>query len=138
MTSDMWHGTCDMRHVTHDRWYVTFDTWWEVKILSKVQVPSSNNLGVMMVWRFGGKGSINEWINEWMNNKCVCITTPATPGLLKIASLVQKLEWCKVEGCKICEFCKGWSENGDGLIQTRLPCRVKKKNYSCLKKILGK
>ena len=51
-------------------------------IVSKFQVPSFNGLGVMMFWRLVGKGSVNQWINEWMNHDGVCRTAPATPGLL--------------------------------------------------------
>ena len=32
----------------------------------------------MMLWRFGGKG----WMSNWMSNRGVCRTAPATPGLL--------------------------------------------------------
>ena len=39
---DMWHLTCDM--------------WWGVNILSKFELSSSHGLGVIMLWRFGGKG----------------------------------------------------------------------------------
>ena len=38
---------------------MTHDTWWGVNILSKCQLPNSYGLGVMMFWRFGGKGSLN-------------------------------------------------------------------------------
>ena len=48
------------------------------------QLPSSYGLGVMMFWRFGGKGSIRDWIYEWMSDKGVCRTAPATSGLLMI------------------------------------------------------
>ena len=53
MTHDTWHVTPNMGHMTHD-------TSWEVKILSKFQLPSYYSYGVMMFWRFGGKESVNE------------------------------------------------------------------------------
>ena len=45
----MWQVTCDRRHMT-------YDTWSGVNILLKFQLSSSNDLGVMMFWRCGGKG----------------------------------------------------------------------------------
>ena len=42
------------------------------------QLSSSNGLGFMMSWRTGGKGLINQLIN----NKTVCRTALATRGLL--------------------------------------------------------
>ena len=37
----------------------------------------------MMFWRIGGKGSLNEWIND----EGVCRTASAIPGLLKILNI---------------------------------------------------
>ena len=58
VTRDKWHVTCDKWHVTRDKWHVN--------ILSKFQVPSSSGLEMKVSWRFGGKGSLNEWLNELM------------------------------------------------------------------------
>ena len=78
----MWQVTHEMLHVTHHTSHITHDTWWWVNILSKFQIPSSYGLGLMMFWRFGGKGWLNQWTNEWISDKGVCRTAPATPGLL--------------------------------------------------------
>ena len=58
--------------MTCDKWYMIFDTWnvprytkWEVNIFTKWQVISSNGLCFMVFWRFGGKGRLNKWINDW-------------------------------------------------------------------------
>ena len=52
--------------------------------MSKFQVSSSNGLGVMIFWRYFHKGAVNESVNHGG----VCITTPATPDLLKILNLL--------------------------------------------------
>ena len=38
---------------------------------------------VNMVWRFGGKGSQDQSVNKWINNRGVFRIALATPGLLK-------------------------------------------------------
>ena len=63
MTPDTWHMTPDTLHLTPDKWHLKCDMWWGVNILSKFQLPKSYGLGVMMILRFGGKGSISQWIN---------------------------------------------------------------------------
>ena len=63
---------------------MTCDTWWAVNILSKFQLPISYGLGVKVFWRYIHKGWATYWINEWINDKGVCRTAPATPGLLTI------------------------------------------------------
>ena len=72
MTCDMWYATCDM-------WQVRFDMWHVVggEIFWKFQVPSSEDLGLMILWRFGEKGLLTDGLNEG-----VWRTAPATPGLL--------------------------------------------------------
>ena len=61
VTPASWHLTCDTWHMipdtSHDIWHVT--RCGGVNILSKLQVPSSCGLGVMMFCRFGGKGSVS-------------------------------------------------------------------------------
>ena len=84
VTRDMWHVTRDTWHVTRDTWHVTCDTFGGVKILSKFQLPSSYRLWFMILWRSGGKGSLTDWINQWINDEAVYRTAPATPGLLII------------------------------------------------------
>ena len=61
LTPDMWHMTHDTGHVTGDMWHLT--QWQMMKIVSKFQGSSPNCLGVMVFWRFGGKGLLTEWIN---------------------------------------------------------------------------
>ena len=77
-THDMWHLTCDIWHVTYYTRHVTCDMFGEVNIPSKFQLPSSYWLWFMIIWRSGGKGSLN----ELMNYEAVYRTAPATPGLL--------------------------------------------------------
>ena len=119
VTSDMWHVTCDtwwgmnilsklqlpssydlgvmmfwrFGHLTRDMWHVTCDTWCAMTILSKCQLSSSYGLGVLMFWRSGGKASVSDWINEWMSCEVVCRTAPATPGLLQIIFIGNKLSF---------------------------------------------
>ena len=82
------HVTHDMWDMTHDTWHVTCDMFGEVNIPSKFQLPSSYCLWFMIIWRSGGKGSLNELINEWINDEAVYRTPPATPGLLIISSVL--------------------------------------------------
>ena len=63
LTPDTWYVTHETWNVTRDTWLVTRDTWWEVNILSKFQLPGSYGLGVLMFWRFEGKGRISQSIN---------------------------------------------------------------------------
>ena len=84
VTRDTWQVTRDTWHMTRDMWQVTHDTWCGVNILSKFKLSSSNGLGYMMLWISGGKGSLSELINQWINDEAVYRTAPATPGLLNI------------------------------------------------------
>ena len=74
----MWLVTCDMWHLTPDTWHVTPDTFGGVKILSKFQLPSCSCLWIMILWSSGGKGSLN----QSMNDEAVYRTAQATPCLL--------------------------------------------------------
>ena len=67
---------------------LTCDMFGGVNILSKFQLPSSYRLWFMILWRSGGKGSLTDWINEWINDEAVYRTAPATPGLLITLSTV--------------------------------------------------
>ena len=78
MTFDIWHMTCAMWHATCETLHVTCTTQGVMSIISKFQVPSSNGLGVLMFWRFGGKA----WVTELLIDKSVCRAAPDTPGLL--------------------------------------------------------
>ena len=56
----MWHMTPDPF-----TWHLTPDTWhgWGVNILSKSQLFSSYGWGVMMFYKFGGKGLLSYFMN---------------------------------------------------------------------------
>jgi hypothetical protein len=69
MTRVTWHVTCYTWHRTHDTWHVKPDSWLVVNILSRFQVSSSNGLGVMMFWRFGGEGWPTKWMNKWVSDQ---------------------------------------------------------------------
>ena len=45
-------------------WSMTHDMQQVVNMVSIIQVPSFNGLGVILFWRFGGKGSVTDWMNE--------------------------------------------------------------------------
>ena len=67
MTCDMWHVTCDIWHVTCDTWHVTCcDLWyledWEEKA---------------------------DRLTDLNNDKGVCRTAPATPGLLDFGTAIR-------------------------------------------------
>ena len=59
--------TCDMWHLTFDMWHMTCDIWHQEggEHSFKTSVPSSYDLGVKVLWRFGGKGYM--WLNKWIN-----------------------------------------------------------------------
>ena len=67
VTCDTWHVTCDTWHMTRGTWHVTHDMLGVMNILSKFQFPSPYCLWIMMLWRYGGKGSMIESINESIN-----------------------------------------------------------------------
>ena len=82
VTHDMWHVTCDTWHVTHDTWHVTRWGGWTFS-----QNFSSLALTVflfMILWRYGGKGSLTYRMNELIRDEAVYRTALATPGLLNI------------------------------------------------------
>ena len=92
MTRDTWHLTRDTWHVTPDTWHLTPDIWHVVGGEHNCQLSSSFDLGEMMFGRFGGKGWLNELINELMNDKGECRTAQATPGLL---TTIQARYYCQ-------------------------------------------
>ena len=49
----MWHMTCDMSHMGVEN------------IDSKFQGPDSNDLWLMIFWRYGEKGWVSDLNNEW-------------------------------------------------------------------------
>ena len=106
MTCDIWHVTCDMWHVTRDMWHMTCDMLWGVNILSTFPLPSFYGLWFMIFWRLGGKGSRTDLINQLINDKGVCRTAPATPGLLNIGLCRTNLE--KVPPHAISSFLGAW------------------------------
>ena len=67
--------------MTPDTWHVTGGWGWTLS--QNFSFLALTSLDVMMFWRFGGQG----WINESLNDKGVCRTALATPGLLIINRL---------------------------------------------------
>ena len=70
-----------MWHVIPDKWHVTYDTW-KVGEGEPFQLCISDSLGAKIFWRYFHKGWLTESVNQLMNDKGVCRTAPATPGLL--------------------------------------------------------
>ena len=52
MTCDMWLMARDLWHMIHDTWHMTIDKSREVDILSKFQLPGSNDLTMKVFWRW--------------------------------------------------------------------------------------
>ena len=75
MKCDTWHVICDIGHVTIDTWHVTCNTklFFFLHCL-KCQVPSSNSLGVLMIWEENGHR-----LELSIKHKGVWRTVPATP-----------------------------------------------------------
>ena len=76
MTYDMLHLTCDMC-------YMTCDMWSSVVGENSLKVSASQLLlfvtyDILIIWR----KRLTDWVTESINNKAVCRTAPATPGLL--------------------------------------------------------
>ena len=93
LTLDIWHVTCDTSHLTHDMWHVV-----EGEHSFKLQLTSSLGLWIMMVWRFGGKGSHNQLIIY----KGVCRTAVATPGMLNMEKLgIELVKWWSQHTVKV-------------------------------------
>jgi hypothetical protein len=80
VTHDMWHVTRETWHMTCDKWHLTCDTWHigEDKHYLKISIPSSYCFWSMILWRFGGKGSLTEWMNESINQWRSCLEN--SPG----------------------------------------------------------
>ena len=117
------HVTCDMWQVTSNTWHMTCVMLWGVNNFSRFQLPSSNGLWFMIFWRFGGKGSPNDWLTDSINDKGVCRTPPATPGhpvtwgvgrddlgvATQIRFLHQFYELCnRTEAPEVCGKPQGW------------------------------
>ena len=62
-----------INYVTHDKWHVTRDTWHVTRgwRWTFSQNFSSYGLGVLIFWKFGGKGSPTQSINEWVTKVLV-------------------------------------------------------------------
>ena len=56
--------------MTCEMWYVIPDKLGGMNIVPKLQVPSSNGLGVMMFWRYFHQGILGKdnLISQWMNH----------------------------------------------------------------------
>ena len=94
-TGDTWQVTHERWHMTGDMCYVTLCVGWT---FSQISALLLQQLGVIMFWRSGGKGSLI--INELINYEAVCRTPLATPGLLDISPLLLLYE--KLRKYKIC------------------------------------
>ena len=80
---DTWHLTCEIWHVTNDMCHVTHRGWWT--LCKNSRSPSL----MVWVWRCLEDSELkDDRLNQWMNNKGVCRTAPATPGLLKILKVL--------------------------------------------------
>ena len=81
--------TGEMWRMTRDTCQLTCDMRWEVNILSKFQLPTYYGLGVKPFWRFWGKGSPTDWLNNKWGKK-VFLEQPwiRVPFKKKIISLV--------------------------------------------------
>ena len=69
-----------MWHMTHDTWHMTHDMFggWTFS-----QNFSSLALTVCDLWNYEDLEEKAHGLNEWINDKAVYRTAPATPGLLK-------------------------------------------------------
>ena len=87
VTRDMCHVTRDMCHVTRDTWHVTRDTWHVTRlgVWTFSQNFSSLALTVCDLGYYEDLEEKAHGLNEWINDKAVYRTAPATPGLLNIA-----------------------------------------------------
>ena len=66
-------------------WSMTHDMQQVVNMVSIIQVPSFNGLGVIELKRFGGNG----WFALSINDKGVSCTAPSTPGMVNTGSINQ-------------------------------------------------
>ena len=92
---DMWHLTCDTLHKTPDMWHMTYDmshvtcviwhTGGDEHCLT-ISGPYLLWFGCEGVLKILNKRRTTDWmkelINKLINDKCVCRTAPATPGLI--------------------------------------------------------
>ena len=80
-----WHVTHDILHVTRDTWHMTGDTWHAGAGEHSLKISDPWLLlfviyDIMKIWR----KRLTDWINQWISDKAVYRTAPATPGLLNI------------------------------------------------------
>ena len=71
----MWDVTCDTLHMTHSV------GWTFSQHFSSLAFPVGYWQCLEDIWT---KGSLNQLMNEWMNDGGDCRTDHATPGLLTI------------------------------------------------------
>ena len=92
----MWYVTYGMWHVTYDwwqakryTWNVTHGRWWTF-------YQNVRSLAFKIIWT---KESPTEWMNELINDECVCKTATATLPLLKLRfhrNLLLFLNFCLI------------------------------------------
>ena len=75
MTCDMWHVTQDMCHRTYDMWHLLGDEHYLKMSACKAWVGQC----------FEDISTKDDWLTKLMNDKVVCRTAPASPGLLNSA-----------------------------------------------------
>ena len=86
---DLWHMTCDMWHVTHVGGNNSL----------KISAPKLLRCGMDLVLYILKKRITDLYMNQWINDKGVYRTAPATSGLLNIyipsPSLGKNLKWLR-------------------------------------------
>ena len=77
-----WHhlltGVVKADHDHSDQW-----GYWQ-NLTRRLEIFFIKKIIMIFFW-FGGKGSLTESMNEWINDEGDCRTAPATPGLLMIS-----------------------------------------------------
>ena len=86
LTCDKWHVTRDTWHMTHDMWQVTHDMWQGTHMVWWTVYKNVRSLALTAwkLWRFEDWEEKDDLINYLLNDKGVCRTAPATPGLIII------------------------------------------------------
>ena len=92
MTHDTWHMTYDMWHMACDMLWGRGGVWTFSRNFSILALTVCD---LWYFWSFWGNG----WLTEWMNDKTVCRTAPATPCLLIIKNVVNVSGYTLTRNC---------------------------------------
>ena len=84
--------SCVMCHVSRVTCHMSHITWLIVNIVSKFQVPSSNGLGFMVLWIFGGKWSLTWSISQLITK--VFVEQPRLQWVCKLFIFTYIQETC--------------------------------------------